>query len=181
MRRVIYTYITTNILSNKSYIGIHSTNTVDDNYLGSGIAILDAIKSCGRKNFKRKILIFHDSLEDAHFHEEKFIKDYNTLVPFGYNISPTGGLSPNGEHSKESKEKISNKKKDKVFTEEHKNKLRLAKLGITQSKESIEKRRSKMLGKNKGKNNGMYGKHPIPWNKGLTKETDERVEKTYNK
>jgi len=177
MERVTYTYVTTNLLTGKQYIGVHSTENVDDNYLGSGVAILDAIKSCGRKNFERKVIKFHDSLINAHEHETKCIEEYKSLVPNGYNISPTGGLVCNGRHSDETKKKMSQKKKGRKFTEEHRNKLSLAKLGKKQSEEGLEKRRNSMLGKNAGKNNGMHGKHPIPWNKGLTREIDNRVGK----
>jgi len=178
--RVIYNYITINIITGKQYVGTHSTDNVDDDYLGSGVAILDAIKSYGKKNFKRRVLCNHDSLEEAQRCEEKYIKEYNTLAPNGYNLSPTGGLRYNGKHSEETKERMSRKKKGKKFTKEHKDKLCLAKLGTKQPKEVKEKRRKSMLGKNKGENNGMFGKHPVPWNKGLTKETDERVKKNYS-
>lgn len=37
-------------------IGDHSTNKLDDSYLGSGKIIKDAIKLHGKENFKREII-----------------------------------------------------------------------------------------------------------------------------
>ena len=177
----IYNYITTNLLNNKQYVGTHCTDIVEDGYLGSGIAILEAIKKYGKVNFKREILKECVTLEEALQNEKLYIENFNSISPNGYNISPTGGTALNGNHSEETKQKISLKHKGKSFSKEHKKKLSDKKKGVHQSEESKNKKRVSMFGKNKGKQNGMYGKHPIPWNKGLTKETDERVRKNYER
>jgi len=56
--------------------------------------------------------------------------------------------------------------------------------GLTKETDERVKRNGENTGKTlrkrgscKGKNNSMYGKHPISWNTGLTKETDKRVGK----
>lgn len=41
-------YETTNIINGKKYIGKHVSNTLEDNYLGSGIAVKNAIKNMER-------------------------------------------------------------------------------------------------------------------------------------
>ena len=51
-------YKTTNLVNGKIYIGVHSTDNLDDGYLGSGVALLAAIKEYGKKSFKRDILKF---------------------------------------------------------------------------------------------------------------------------
>ena len=39
-----FTYITTNIINGKQYVGKHTTNNISDGYLGSGIQLKRAIK-----------------------------------------------------------------------------------------------------------------------------------------
>lgn len=102
-----FIYVTTNIKSNKQYIGSHSTLNINDGYLGSGIILQNYINKIGKSYFKREILEFCNSNSEARKKESIYIKKYNTLKPSGYNISPTGGLGFKGCHSKESKIKIS--------------------------------------------------------------------------
>lgn len=49
-------YRTTNIINNKEYTGVHSTNNLEDGYLGSGRKFKAALKKYGKDNFKRTIL-----------------------------------------------------------------------------------------------------------------------------
>lgn len=58
-----FIYITTNLVSGKQYVGSHSTCLMDDGYLGSGHALLRAIKKYGRSNFEVKVLEFFDTKE----------------------------------------------------------------------------------------------------------------------
>jgi len=101
-----FVYITTNLINNKQYVGDHSTNNLNDNYLGSGKIISIAIKKYKIENFKLKILEFFDTKQEAFDAQEKYIKQFNTLVPNGYNLSPKGGLGTKGCHSEETKEKL---------------------------------------------------------------------------
>jgi group I intron endonuclease len=55
-----YLYKITNLINNKIYIGIHSTNKLDDGYFGSGKHILQAVKKYGKQNFKKEILEWFD-------------------------------------------------------------------------------------------------------------------------
>lgn len=58
-------YKTTNIANNKIYIGLHSTNKLEDGYLGSGWILKDAIKKYGKPMFKREILCVFSTREEA--------------------------------------------------------------------------------------------------------------------
>jgi group I intron endonuclease len=101
-----YVYLTTNLVNGKQYVGDHSTNNINDGYLGSGNIILDAIKKYGKNNFKLIILESFNTKEDAFNAQEKYISNYNTLVPNGYNVSARGGANCKKGLSKESIEKL---------------------------------------------------------------------------
>jgi len=146
-----FVYVTTNLLNNKQYIGDHSCNNLEkDYYLGSGRPYLkNALNEYGKENFKREILEFFPTKQEAFSAQEKYIKEYNTLVPNGYNISPTGGILSSGNHSDETKEKIRvvhlGKKKKKCkwkkkLSEEHKKKISDFQKGRKKTKEELQKR-----------------------------------------
>jgi group I intron endonuclease len=117
MKQFHYVYITTNLIDGKQYVGDHSTDNLDDGYLGSGRPYFQhAIKKYGKHNFKKEILEHFNNKEEAFLAQEKYIKQFNTLNPNGYNISPTGGLHVRGclNHSEETKIKMSIAKKGKI-------------------------------------------------------------------
>lgn len=104
---IIFTYITTNNVNGQQYIGMHVTNNIDDDYLGSGTLLHKAIKKYGTNNFSRDIMNIFTTTAEAHLDEERLIVLHNSLFPNGYNLSPTGGLYFHGKHSEHSKEKMS--------------------------------------------------------------------------
>jgi len=57
-------YETTNNINGKKYIGIHTTDSLDDGYIGSGTVIKSAIKKYGKNNFTRTILNFYHSRKE---------------------------------------------------------------------------------------------------------------------
>ena len=83
-------YKTTNKINGKFYIGVHSTNNLNDNYLGSGWVLKAAIKKYGKENFIKEILFIYDSRQlamkkEAELVNEDFIKDNNN-----YNLTLGG-------------------------------------------------------------------------------------------
>ena len=90
-----FIYITTNLVNGKQYIGQCCYKKRDkrtkrnwETYLGSGKALLRAIKKYGVESFTREILCVTFSLEDSNHLEELIIKDYNAITnPNFYNIA----------------------------------------------------------------------------------------------
>ena len=86
-----YVYEITNKINGKKYIGKHSTNNLNDKYMGSGVAISEAIKKYGIENFSKNILHLCDSEEEAFKFElleiEKVEATKNSLY---YNIASGG-------------------------------------------------------------------------------------------
>lgn len=68
-----FIYKTINLINNKYYIGAHKTKNLDDNYLGSGIALRRAIIKYGKSNFKRHILFMCKSENDMYLLEKSII------------------------------------------------------------------------------------------------------------
>lgn len=121
MKEYKYTFIykTVNLISNRFYIGSHCTNNLNDNYLGSGVALNDSIKKYGSQNFKREILEFCN-LPNLHKREEYWIKKLDA-VEKGYNLTENAG---GGFISKEVYESFSKEYKGRKVSEESKAKLR---------------------------------------------------------
>lgn len=86
--RVFNVYKITNLINQKIYIG--RSSTTNPYYLGSGKLIKQAVLKHGRKNFKKEILKFCDSLEDSKVSERFLIASYDSFTPKGYNISVGG-------------------------------------------------------------------------------------------
>lgn len=71
-------YKTTCIINNKYYIGAHSTNNLNDGYLGSGKLILRSIIKYGKENHIRDILYSLDS-KDSMYSKERDIVNKDLL------------------------------------------------------------------------------------------------------
>lgn len=83
----------------------------------------------GLDNFTAEVLAEADTREEAWELEQRFIRDFNTIWPNGYNLSK-GGSGHNGcKFSDETKQKLSEVHKGKCLSNEHKQKLSEAKKG----------------------------------------------------
>lgn len=87
-------YQTTNLINNKIYIGLHTTENLNDSYLGSGIFLKKAIQKYGRENFKKEILFVFDNKKDMITKEKELVTETFVVRKDTYNMSKGGyGLS----------------------------------------------------------------------------------------
>lgn len=68
-----FIYKTTNLLSGRYYIGMHSTDNLEDGYLGSGIYLKRSINKHGKENHSIEILEFLNSREELAAREREII------------------------------------------------------------------------------------------------------------
>lgn len=87
-------YQITNRINNKIYIGIHSTENIDDEYLGSGTQIRRAVEKYGIENFKKEILFDFDNPEEMILKESELVDRKFIARKDVYNIK-TGGVGWN--------------------------------------------------------------------------------------
>jgi len=79
-------YKITNKLDNKTYIGMHQTNNLDDGYMGSGKLLKRAINKHGINNFVKEILHVFDNLSDMIAKEAELVRCDETT----YNLCEGG-------------------------------------------------------------------------------------------
>lgn len=92
--RYYFVYKTTNKINKKFYIGVHATDNLDDNYLGSGKYLADAIQHYGKDCFEREILSFHSSYEEALQKESELVTIELVESNDCYNLTLGGGKPP---------------------------------------------------------------------------------------
>ena len=147
MKKYNYIYIITNKTNGKIYIGKHSTDNLDDEYMGSGVLLSKAKQKYGLENFTKDYLAFCDSEDTLNYLERFYIKKYKAKE-VGYNLTDGGdgmvGLVFTNEHRRKIGEKTSLINKGKAKSSEHKQKI----------SETLK-------GKMTGENNPNFGKHHI--------------------
>lgn len=110
-----YFYQITNNLNGKVYLGIHSTNNLDDGYMGSGTGIRRAIKKYGIENFTKKIIKFFNTREELSNYE-KLVVNESVISSEKYYNQITGGEKHailGAKLSEEAKHKIGDSKRGK--------------------------------------------------------------------
>lgn len=172
MKTYNYIYLITNNLNGKIYVGKHSTDNLNDGYMGSGVALHRAYNKYGQEHFTKKILAYADTEEKLNWFERFYIKKYHARTK-GYNLTDGGdgvlGLRRDAWNkgvpcSEDQKHKISLKLKGKPMSEETKLKLSLKLKGKKQKTRS-EETKKKISETKKGK---------TPWNKGKTMSEEQK-------
>jgi len=111
-------YKTTNNVNGKFYYGVHSTNKLEDGYIGSGKLLMRAVKKYGKENFKREVLAVFDTKEEAFLIEKTVVT--KELVNDGdcYNVK-IGGQSGHSTF-KTAVSRVENSVKEKYVTQKKK-------------------------------------------------------------
>lgn len=87
-----FIYKTTNKINQKYYYGAHSTENINDGYLGSGVSLKKAILKYGKENFSREIVEFCHDNEEMYLKEEKIVSEhYRNDQCYNMNVGGRGG------------------------------------------------------------------------------------------
>jgi hypothetical protein len=174
-----FTYKTTNLINGRYYLGMHSTNRLDDGYLGSGKRLYYEISKYGRDNFKLEILKYFNTREELVEAEKILIREQDIDSQNCLNIRPggSGGFSKEirekgkiaaraymkekwknqdfRKHITEAVRKQRNKEVDEgTYTVPNKGHWK----GKKHKPETIEKMKQSHKGAGKGSNNSQFGK-----------------------
>ena len=128
-----YVYLITNKLNGMKYVGLRSSPVFDENYWGSGVRVINAIKKHGKENFEREILHWCRTPEELREkelqeHVERGVADSEEYYNIMEGSSPILRGEKNGfygrTHSQESREKISRANSGRVVPLEEKQKVK---------------------------------------------------------
>lgn len=102
-----YIYLITNKVNGKQYVGQHHYDGegMDASYKGSGVLLKQAYKKYGVENFTMEV-IEYCSDASLDYLEVKYISDYNTKTPNGYNLTDGGGGCKGKTYTLEQKENM---------------------------------------------------------------------------
>lgn len=146
-----FIYKTTNSLNGKYYYGAHSTKNINDEYLGSGVALKKAIQKYGKENFYREIVEFCKCESEMYLKEEKIVVEhYKKEECYNMNVGGKGGwnyVNANGMNlgdnnimrkSEEVRNMVSQRGK-----EVRKGKLKYREIALTNLEKAVESNRGK--------------------------------------
>jgi hypothetical protein len=86
-----YIYKTTCVITGKYYYGMHSTNNLNDEYLGSGKRLWNSINYYGKENHTKEIIEFCDNREKLILREIEYINENLLKDKLCMNLQPGGG------------------------------------------------------------------------------------------
>lgn len=162
-----FIYITTNLVTNKKYIGKHY-GELNDSYLGSGKILIRAIEKYGKENFKRDILYISKTAEENNIKEKEFIKAFNAVEDKTFYNIAEGGDGGDIFHSlplkqqkqiRERARKQCSGKGNPMYGRHHSEKTKELLRQIDKSYTQTKEYRQNMSKAVSGDKNGMYGKN----------------------
>jgi len=112
-------YKTTCIETGRFYIGLHSTDNLDDGYLGSGMRLIRSVRKYGPEKHVREILEHHSTRQAASEREKQLITPELRKNPLCMNCGAGGlGAIDRPPTSEETRAKLSEASKRYVRTPE---------------------------------------------------------------
>jgi hypothetical protein len=186
-----FIYKTTNLLSKRYYIGMHSTDDLNDGYLGSGTYLKRSINKHGKENHSIEILEFVNSREELAAREREIVslQEIAKKECMNLRVGGSGGFTDEAQKKGRISYAINYREKyetDPQFREEHKKRsirgyekglkpyilagLHHHKgfLGKTHTPETIEKMKIAAIGRGLEEANSQYG---TCW---ITNETENK-------
>jgi len=179
-RKYHYIYKITCLKNNRYYIGMHSTDNLEDGYFGGGKRIKNSVKKHGKDAHRKEILEFFENRDLLKNREIELVNEDLLNDPMCMNIQPGGGGGfINKDHMKKAQlaAAISTNKKIKEnpekwkklmennsekISEKLKSLYRLGEIipsfkGKNHSQETILKMKDSATGKHKGEKNSQFG------------------------
>ena len=181
-RKYHYIYRTTCLITNKYYIGMHSTDNLEDGYQGSGTILARSIRKHGKENHKTEILEFLETREELKHREAQLINEeiINDVMCMNLQLGGGGGFINSDHYDKFSEGRKQGhvkglakqkwlkendkdwydhlKKRNSETAKKHKLHLKYDWTGKKHSIETKAKMSESMQGKQSGSNNSQYGK-----------------------
>lgn len=101
-RKYHYIYKTTCIITNRFYIGMHSTDNLEDGYIGSGKRLWYSINKYGKENHICKILEFLPDRSSLKTREKQIVNEelLNEKLCMNLRIGGEGGIINQEHHEK---------------------------------------------------------------------------------
>lgn len=134
-----FIYKTTCLVTQRYYIGMHSTSNLDDGYLGSGIRLWKSIKKHGKENHSIEILEFLPDRKSLADREREIVNESILNDPLNMNVMPggegggfinkdhqlkcssAGGKTTNPEKSRKASETLTQTHKRRIEDGTHRN------------------------------------------------------------
>lgn len=186
-----FLYKTTNLINSRYYIGMHSTNKLNDSYIGSGRRLWYELRKYGRQNFKFEILEFFNSKEELALREKEVVslQEIAKEKCMNLKVGGLGGFPPNAKDA--FREKLKDPEYRKEFIRKTGSSETLKKLhregkvkydtftGRKHKPESIQKMKETKKGQGKGSTNSQFGTFWITDGKVNKKTNSEIPERWY--